>query len=942
MRPFFYPILIKKEEDEKMGVSSITLGIFILSVVIGVALFVLLLIRKKNNPKMKKLGLVVIALIMALTMIANGAIFGFNNIINQHFASVKVDDMELDEATQGSKDMTTRLEEEGIVLLENKNNVLPLKDTKKINVFGISSLRLVYGGSGSGASDETKNVTLQQGLKEAGFELNEELIKFYESRLPEKQDTNIFNLKGGDYNVHEPAVSEYSSDLMKNAKEFSDTAFIVISRSGGEGGDLPFDMADYTGGDAGKHYLELQNVEAAMVDLVKENFENVVVIINSSNAMELGFLEDEKIDGAIWVGGPGSTGCIAIGEVLAGEVNPSGRLADIYAYDVTTSPAYYNAGNFYYTNNGKKTSNKYVEYAEGIYVGYRFYETRFIDNATGACDEAKYKEAVQYPFGYGLSYTSFEKELLSHGVEDGVVKATVKVTNTGKTPGKEVVQLYYTAPYTVGGIEKSHVVLAAFDKTEVLEAGASEELTLTFGLEDMASFAEKGEKAYVLDAGTYEIKLMNNSHDVIDSFTYEVKEKVVYGEDNPRSTDQTAALSVFDYAAGEVNYVSRADWEGTLPKERVDSKEAFGNVLKEMDKNKVNELYCSKDPSAEKIVTKADNGLILEDMINVPYDDKKWDSLLDQLSIDEMSKLIGFGGFSTVAVESIDKATTIDVDGPAGLNALTSDISGVQFPSEVVIASTFNVDLVEEMGETYSEEANAHGVNGLYAPAANIHRTPFAGRNFEYYSEDPLLSGKMGAAMVKGCNSRGIVTYVKHFALNDQETNRTGVATWSNEQAIREIYLKAFEPIVKEGKTKGIMSSYNRIGTIWAGGNYELLTTVLREEWGFNGIVITDYVNAAFMSSDQMLRAGGDMMLSTLGHAPSDVTTSSNYGKQQMRRAAKNILYTVVNSRAYISPVTMGFSYWLLVLGLANVGIFAGCFIWIMKATKKEQIEIIE
>lgn len=919
-----------------MSVSNITLGIFIVSIVIAIALLVFMLVRgKKNNSKVKKLAMVVIAVILVLTIGANGAIYGFNNIINQHFASVKVDDLAVDDATQASRDMTTRLEEEGIVLLENKNNVLPLADTKKVNVFGISSLRLVYGGSGSGASDESNNVTLQQGLKEAGIEVNEELTKFYEGHLPKKEDTNIFNLQGGDYNIHEPAVSEYGTDLLENAKAFSDTALIVISRSGGEGGDLPFDMAEYTGGDAGKHYLELQDVEKAMVDLVKENFEKVVVVINSSNAMELGFLEDEKIDGAIWVGGPGSTGCVAIGEVLAGTVNPSGRLADIYAYDVTSSPAYYNAGNFYYTNAGKKTTNKYLEYAEGIYVGYRYYETRFVDNETGKCDEEKYAEAVQYPFGYGLSYTSFEKEVLSNTVENGVVTVQVKVTNTGKTAGKEVVQLYYTAPYTVGGIEKSHVVLAAFDKTDILEEGASEELTLTFNVEDMASFDANGEKAYVLDAGTYEIKLMNNSHEVIDSFTYEVAEKVVYGAENPRSTDKTAALGIFDFASGEVSYVSRADWEGTLPKERVDFKDASATVLNEMDKNKVNELYCSNDPEAEDIVTKADNGLELKDMIGVEFEDAKWDKLLDQLSVEEMSKLIGFGGFATAAVESINKATTIDIDGPAGLNALTSDISGVQFPSEVVIASTYNVELVEETGVTYAQEANAHGVNGLYAPAANIHRTPFSGRNFEYYSEDPLLSGKMGAAMVKGCNSCGIITYVKHFALNDQETNRTGVATWSNEQAIREIYLAAFEPIVKEGKATGIMSSYNRIGTVWAGGCYELLTTVLRDEWGFRGIVITDYVNAGHMGADQVLRAGGDMMLSTLGHAPTEITTSSNYGKQQMRRAAKNILYTVVNSRAYTNPVTMGFPYWLLLLGVANFAVFVGCFVWISKSSKK-------
>jgi len=925
-----------------MSVSSITLGLFIFSIVASIALAVLLLMRKKkNNVSLKKLTVVGISVLLIVSIGVNGAVHSFNNIINQYFSSVEVDDLAVDEATQASKSITTRLEEEGIVLLENKGNVLPLNTNKKVNAFGISSISLIYGGNGSGASDESENITLQQGLAEAGFEVNDELTKFYESHLPEKEATNIFNLKGGDYNIYEPAVSEYSTELMNNAKAFSDVALVVISRSGGEGGDLPFDMAEYTGGDAGKHYLELQDLEIAMLNMVKENFENVIVMINSSNAMELGFLEDEKIDGAIWVGGPGATGCIAIGEVLAGTVNPSGRLADIYAYDATSAPAYYNAGNFFYTDGGEKTANKYVEYAEGIYVGYRYYETRYVDNVTGECDEEKYQKAVQYPFGYGLSYTSFEKELVNYSVENGEITVTVRVTNTGNKAGKEVVQLYYTAPYTLGGIEKSHVVLAAFDKTQVLKEGESEELILSFNVEDMASFDTKADKAYVLDAGTYEIKLMDNSHNLIESFTYDVADKIVYSKDNPRKTDLIAAESIFDYVAGDVKYVSRADWDGTLPMTRVESKEAFGNVLFEMDKNNIAALYCSNDPDAEAVVTKQNNGLTLEDMIGVSYDDPAWDLLLNQMSLEEMGKLIGFAGFSTIEVESIEKAATIDVDGPAGLNALTSDISGVQFPSEVVIASTYNVDLVEEMGSTYAQEANANGVNGLYAPAANIHRTPFSGRNFEYYSEDSLLSGKMGAAMVAGCNDCGIVTYVKHFALNDQETNRSGIATWSNEQAIREIYLKAFETIVKEGKATGIMSSYNRIGTVWAGGNYELLTTVLRDEWGFCGIVISDYDNGGYMSTDQAIRAGGDAMLSTLGHAPTDITTSSNYGKQQMREACKNILYTVVNSRAYTDPVTMGFPYWLLILGIVDVLLLGGSLLLVMKATRKEVITII-
>lgn len=933
-----------------MSVSSITKLLLIVSIVIALLIMVIAVVRLQRNKKngfswtgKKKAGMAILSILLALLIVANGAVFSFNNILNQYFSSVKVDDMAVEEATEASRDITARLEEEGIVLMENKNNVLPLDTANagNINVFGISSVSLVYGGSGSGASDESGNVSLQEGLLEAGFSLNDELTSFYQDRLPKKEDTNIFNLKGGDYNIYEPAVSEYSDALLKNAKEFSDTAIVVISRSGGEGGDLPFDMAEYQGGDAGKHYLELQNLESEMLTMVKDNFENVIVIVNSSNAMELGFLEDEGIDAAIWIGGPGETGCKAVGRVLSGEVNPSGRLTDTYAYDVTTSPAYYHAGDFYYTENGKKTGNKYVEYAEGIYVGYRYYETRFIDNETGACDEDSYQKAVQYPFGYGTSYTTFEKEIEAYEEKDGMISVDVKVTNTGAVAGKEVVQIYYTAPYTVGGTEKSHVVLAAFDKTGLLEANESETVTLEFSVEDMASYDQNTEGAYVLDAGDYEIKLMDNSHDLLDSVIYTVDERVVYDEANPRQTDMVPAENVFDYAAGDVTYVSRADWTGTLPTERVESKEGTSDILYQMNKDNINEIYCAADPEAEMIVTGEKNGMTLEDMVGVNYEDESWDLLLNQMSLEEMGNLIGYAGFSTIAVDSVGKASTIDIDGPAGLNALTSDISGVQFPSEVVIASTFNTGLANEMGVTYAQEANANGVNGLYAPAANIHRTPFSGRNFEYYSEDPLISGKMGSAVVQGTNSCGIGTYVKHFALNDQETNRSGVAVWSNEQAAREIYLKAFEPIVKEGKTTGIMTSYNRIGTVWAGGNYQLITDVLRNEWGFRGMVITDYDNGGYMNPDQALRAGGDAMLSTLGHVPTDVTTKSAYGQQQMRRACKNILYTVVNSRAYTDPVTMSFPYWLLAAGIVDLIAAAGLFLLMMKTTSKPTIVVM-
>lgn len=906
-----------------MNVAQITKIMLVISIIFAVLMvaFVIAKGKKQDAAEKKKGKKIVTCILLAVIIAANGAIYAFNNIINQHFSSVKVDDMAVDDATTASKDITTRIEEEGIVLLENKDNTLPLNVEKnaKVNVFGQSSTAIVYGGAGSGASDETDNVTLQEGLKQAGFDVNEDLTKFYEDHKTKKKGQNVFNLKGGDYNINEPATSEYSDKLISDAKKFSDTALVVFSRNGGEGGDLPMDMASYTGGDAGKHYLELQSCEQEMLSMVEKNFEHVIVLVNSSNAMELGFLEDKNVDAALWIGGPGSTGCVAVGEVLCGAVNPSGRLVDTYAYDLTTAPAYYNAGNFTYTSNGEDTSEHYVEYAEGIYVGYRYYETRYVDNETGKCDEDAYSKVVQYPFGYGLSYTTFEQKVTHHEVKDGKINIEIEVKNTGKVAGKDVAQVYVTAPYENGGVEKSFVELEGFAKTGMLEPGKTEKVTVSFDVEDMAAYDYINQGCYVLEKGTYEIKLMNNAHDVLDSFTYDVEDTIVYDENHARSTDQTAAVNTFDFAAGDVTYVSRSDWEGTLPTARVEKKEATAEILDQLNLDHISKLYVNPSNEGDKITTGADNGLTLSDMVGVPYDDEKWDKLLDELSVDEMAKLMGYGGFSTIEIASIDKVATIDIDGPAGLNALTSDISGVQFPSEAVIGSTYNVELVDEMGQTYAQEANAHGVVGLYAPGLNIHRTPFSGRNFEYYSEDPVLNGKLGAAMTRGCNSMGVYCYPKHFALNDQETNRSGVCVWSNEQAMREIYLKAFEIVVKEGNNHGLMSSYNRIGTVWSGGCKELLTNVLRGEWGFEGAVATDYANAKLLNADQALMAGGDLMLSTTGATLSDKVTGSIEGQQKLRQASKNVLYMVVNSRAYTNPVEMGFPYWILAQVALNI-----------------------
>ncbi len=854
----------------------------------------------------------------------------------------------VDETADVSRAVTEEIVDEGIVLLENKDNTLPLATTD-VNVFGYSSAQIVYGGSGSGASDEEVNVGLREAMASAGFNMNEELAEFYEENIVDKEEIDIFDLFGNDYNMYEHPVSMYDDDMIERAKDFSDVAIVVLSRNGGEGGDLAMDMEGYLNGDAGRHYLELAQVEEDLLDMVRENFGTMIVVLNTSNTMELGFLEDYDVEGALWIGNPGSTGLNSLAKVLAGDVNPSGRLVDTYAYDVTTAPAYYNAGDFDYLNSeheeisemagisfGATNDNyKFVDYAEGIYVGYRFYETRWVDNETGEMDEVAYHEMVQYPFGYGISYTEFEQEITGFKADDKTIEIEVEVTNTGDTAGKEVVQIYYTAPYTPGGIEKSHVALAGFEKTAMLEPGASETLTVELAVEDMASYDYADAGAYVLEAGDYEIKLMENAHDVIDSEIYTVEETIVYDGDNKRESDETAAVNQFDDAhddgLGETVYVSRADWEGTLPTERTPDREISDEVMTALADTSV-----EVDEDAEPIVH-ADHGLTLADMRGLDYDDPLWDDLLEQVPVSEMVEMLRFGGYTTMQMSSVDKPRAVDIDGPAGVNGLVSGIIGVQFPNEVVIASTWNVELTERMGEVFAEEAAANRASGLYAPGANIHRTPFAGRNFEYYSEDPYISGVMAASMTKGVNSKGGYVFAKHFALNDQETNRTGVATWSNEQAIREIYLKPFEMAVKDGGATGMMSAYNRIGTTWSGANSSLLEDVLRGEWGFQGTVITDMFQGGYMVADQAIANGNDLMLTPMGTSFTEEITETNWGQQKMREATKNVLYTVANSSAF-DIAYQGIPLYMYIYILVNIVILGLIGFGYFKATNSKKV----
>ncbi|MBO6127500.1 MAG: glycoside hydrolase family 3 C-terminal domain-containing protein [Pseudobutyrivibrio sp.] len=923
----------------------------IIMVILTVLFITFCILKRKdidvNSTVGKKLGRIILSVLLIVVTCGNFVAMRYTNLINQYFTTIDLNDSAIQKVREESTKTAKELADEGFVLLKNDSKVLPLAGNK-VNVFGYSSIDINFGGTGSGGGGDEYNVSFYEGLANAGIEVNEELKAFYESAYTAKQDTNALVMVGGDYNNYEPAVSEYKDSMVESAVEFSDTALVVITRNGGEGGDLPMDTADYVGGAKGEHYLELNKNEREMLALVEDKFENVVVIINSSNAMELGFIDDAAVDAALWIGGPGCEGCESLGEIITGKINPSGRLADTYAYDLTTNPSYYNFGQFLYKNTDNKyqlifdnpsvfngENYAYVDYAEGIYVGYRYYETRWIDNETNECDEEAYKANVQFPFGYGLSYTTFDQTISNFSDDGDNINVEVTVTNTGDVAGKDVVQLYYTAPYTVGGIEKSFVNLLDFGKTQMLNPGESETISFAFKYEDMASYDYTGKGCYVLEQGEYAIKLMNNAHELIDSKNVTVAADVVYDESNPRSTDEIAAVNQFDDVSygNDITYVSRSDWENTLPTERPANKNASKDLIYEIENQGLTEEQLAEE--AEDIVV-ANHGLTIDDMKGVDYDDAKWEQLLEQLSVDDMVNLIANGGYATAAVESIGKYATMDEDGPQGINSLISgDVKGVVFPSEVVVASTFNKELAKDMGQALGNEAAEYGIAGLYGPAMNTHRSPFGGRCYEYYSEDGVLAGEIAAAFVKGANEVGIYCYMKHFALDEQETERLDISIFCNEQAMRELYFKPFEICAKKGGCTAVMASDSFIGGTWAGEREELMNTVLRGEWGFDGMVITDFVTSNSKDADRAIRSGTDLSLTTLGNlTPSGLSTDSNAGRQALRTACHNILYTIANSNAQgISKEP--FPLWALLFSGVYALLFAGvCFITIKKKTE--------
>ena len=931
-----------------------------LGVVLALAIVVTVACMKLKKPVKKLVRKEAwIAFLLAVVVIVNLICFiPMSSMISLAMGNGAITDETSDEATA----LVQEIAEEGIVLLKN-DGTLPLAADSNLNVFGWASTNPCYGGTGSGAlSDAYPTVSLLQGLEDAGFKLNTELSDFYTAYRADRPEVGMW---AQDWTLPEPTADSYTDEMIANAKEFSDTAMVVITRVGGEGADLPTDVSkvtytdnstEYKDFEAGEHYLQLNKTERDMLDLVCSNFDNVVVVYNGANAMELGFINEySQIKSAIWCPGTGQSGFEALGEIVAGTVNPSGKTSDTFVADLTATPTWNNFGNFKYDNMDEYAyvSNNFftgaeetaipsfVNYVDGIYVGYRFYETAAAEGLIN------YDEAVVYPFGYGLSYTNFTQEMGAISENDGTITFDVTVTNTGAAAGKDVVEVYYNPPYTNGGIEKASANLIQFEKTELLQPGDSQTITVSFDAEDMASYDTYGAGCYVLEAGDYQISINSDSHNVIDSQTYTVASTVTYDESNPRSTDDTAAVNQFAYAEGDVTYLSRADGFANYAEATVaPASNTMSDAAKAAFLNNSN--YNPDDynnDSDEMPTTGASNGIKLADLRGVDYDDTQWDSLLDELTISDMDTMIAIGGYQTSAASSVGKIMTIDCDGPASINNNFTGVGSVGFPSAVMIASTWNKNLALKFGESIGKMADEMEVSGWYAPAMNTHRSAFAGRNFEYYSEDGVLSGYMASNAIIGAEEYGVYAYMKHFALNDQETNRTEMlCTWANEQSIREIYLKPFEMSVKEGGAKAVMSSFNYIGTQWAGGTSALCNTVLRDEWGFRGFVLTDYFGVyGYMDSDMGIRGGTDCMLVAYDTETNHVTdTTSATGVLAMRQACKNIMYTVVNSRAYDPEnLTEGLMNWQIIAIVIDV-IFAALIIFLevlaIKGFKKDQV----
>ncbi len=960
---------------------------------------------------------VLVALVLVVLLFGNYVLYSFSGTITLALcgSGVQVDEVAMNASSANSAALCVEIGEDGMTLLKN-NGTLPLaENNKKINVFGWSGSDngFVHQGAGSGGGTDTDITTLYQGLRESGFEINEELAEKYNAMSYRREGWDYYKLPEGD-------ESFYTSELMENAKAFSDTALIVLGRKGGETSDLPRYQQNLSGKrDPTRMYSQTSALEDLMIEKVTANFDKVIVVFNTTNVMEAGFLENEKIDAAIAMYAPGSKATPALGNLLQGKANFSGKTVDTWAYDLTTSAAWANAGvDGTHTVNASGSEKAYISnYAEGIYMGYWWYETADkegfweSDFAKDKWDiENGYADVVQFPFGYGLSYTEFSWSVESVSMIPGSqiapedeIEIEVFVQNTGSRPGKDVVQLYLELPYREGGIEKPAVKLAAFAKTSELDSGEGELLKLSVRVSDFASYDvydtnNNGFMGYEIEGGIgdYVLSLRTNAHEIAEvgglygaTFDYRVPDEGYRLENDPvtgnkvenrftnytnpvsgaSSVTQENALSDLSKAYSvdgsdtpyAFEYMTRADFEGTFP--------TFGSYPSTMDTQFYQETYVVNTPKIVESdvmplhssdatdyqlldfiyeVTDDAGNPVLDEEGNktyglVPYEDERWDQLVSQMSLNDLYVLSAGGGFGTQRIDSVGKPAAVDKDGPCGFNSLITGSGGgtesaTNFPCETLIASTWDWKLSYRFGLALSAEGNALGVDGLYGPAVNIHRNVLNGRNFEYYSEDPYISGIMCAYTVYGCKENGVYCWIKHFALNENETGRTHMYQFCTEQALREIYLRPYEIAVKEGGANAIMTAYGRVGTVRASGSSALNTAVLRGEWGFKGAVITDYYNAGVVhDADECIRAGNDLMLDPNGRPSYFGDQTSATAVIALQSAAKHILYSYLETK-YTAQVSTGldlstlvgnrtdvFAWWIPVAGVIDGLIVVGC-----------------
>ena len=862
-----------------------------------------------------------------------------------------------EEAYDHAKQVNIDVQEEGSVLLKN-DGALPMASGAKISLFSYSSTDIVYGGSGSGSIDTTKAPTLKSALEDAGFQVNDALWDYYSGlEKPETEATEDIT-PGFSADVFEPSPADFPKDVKASCSDYNDAAIVVLSRAGGEGSDL----------NVQSQYLELQNSERELLDYVQQNFSKVIVLLNSSNALAMDWVDDYNIDSILWIGGPGQEGLHGVANILNGTVSPSGKLADTYAKSSLSAPAIQNFGAYQYTNatvdsemidfdfvtmtnsQGETTpgdnSAYYIVEPEGIYIGYKYYETRYEDtilgqgNANGSAGVFKsadnqwnYADEVAYSFGYGLSYTTFEQTLDSV-VRDGdtvTVKATVK--NTGSAySGKDVVEVYAQAPYIAGGIEKASVQLVGFAKTGELKPGESEQVTINVSLRDVASFDEDDTGAYVLDAGTYYFAIGNGAHDALNNILAAKGKTVEDGMDSDGTADKAAAeniaYTVYDtdensgneikplfedadlnyWQPDTVTYLTRSDWQGTWPVS-YDTLSASDEMIAALQNN-----YTANPSDGTPVAYGVDSGVSLVSLKDASFDDDRWNTLLDQMTMQEQVDLVTMGAEQTAAISSIGFKGTVDKDGPAGLTGryyetdpgddkTTTDTLAIGYNASVVIASTWNTDAAFARGASVGEDGLWTDTEGWWGPACNTHRTPYSGRNFEYYSEDAYLGGMIGAADISGGQSKGIRPFMKHFALNDSETQRHGLSTFVSEQAMREVYLRQFEYVIKQGNVLSLMSSFNRIGLTWAGGDPALCTDLLRTEWGFQGSVETDLnfffgSESSWMNPRSGLRGGTDQWLGIGESNLIDYVADDVDLQHEIREACHRILYSVSKTAA--------------------------------------------